>query len=96
MRLTDEEFEAIKQRFPNDWGARIDRLSKYMADSKKTYASHYDTMIRWGEQDEAKGSKGKQEHQHGNFDVNDSFEAALKRTQRYFDKIEEDKNADTE
>ena len=83
VRLTDEEFEAIKQRFPNDWGARIDRLSKYMADSKKTYASHYDTMIRWGEQDEANKSGGKQKQQYGNFDTDEFWEAAFKKSQRY-------------
>ena len=83
VRLTDEEFEAIKERFPNDWGARIDRLSKYMADSKKTYASHYDTMIRWGEQDEANKSGGKQKQQYGGFDTDEFWEAALKKSQRY-------------
>lgn len=98
VRLTDDEFEAIKKRFPSDWGTRINRLSKYMADSKKTYASHYDTIIKWGEQDKAKDSKRKQEQPRGAFDVDDAFEASLERARQYHEKIkkEQEHNADTE
>ncbi len=84
--LSDEEFEALKQRFPNDWGARIDRLSKYMADSKKTYASHYDTIMTWAEQDEAKKRNERRTTPCNGFDENEAFAAALERSRQVMER----------
>ena len=82
VRLSDNEVASLRERFPTDWEKRIDRLSKYMADSGKTYASHYDTIIRWAEQD-----KPKQETQYGSFDTDEFFEAALKNTLKLAEEI---------
>lgn len=52
--LTDEELEKLKQRF-NDYEARIQRLSQYIASSGKKYKSHYATILTW-----ANGEKKKE------------------------------------
>ncbi len=85
--LSDEEFEALKHRFPNDWGARIDRLSKYMADSKKTYASHYDTILKWAEQDSEKKRDEGYTRSHDVFDENEAFAAALERSRQLMEQM---------
>ena len=37
--LTDEEYESLKDRFPTEWVERIERLSEYMAKTRKDYKS---------------------------------------------------------
>lgn len=82
VRLSDDEKASLQERFPMDWEKRIERLSKYMADSGKTYASHFDTIIRWSEQD-----KPKQKTQYGSFDTDEFFEAALKKSYKFAEQI---------
>lgn len=57
MRLTEEELEKLKERFPYDYQDRIERLSEYVASKGKRYKSHYATICSWAR----KESKGKEE-----------------------------------
>ena len=49
--LTDDELEKLKERFPNDWEARVENLSSYLAQFNKKYKSHYATILNWGRKD---------------------------------------------
>lgn len=49
--LTNEELEKLKEKFPNDWEARIENLSSYLAQFNKKYKSHYATILNWGRKD---------------------------------------------
>ena len=59
VRLTEEELEKLKERFPYDYQDRIERLSEYVASKGKRYKSHYATICSWAR----KESKGKEEQQ---------------------------------
>jgi hypothetical protein len=79
--LTDEELKALKAEFPNDWQQRIEKLSEYIASSGKVYDSHLATIRIWAKADEEKQKAAeKDKPRHGNFDPNEAFEAALKRS----------------
>lgn len=49
--LTDEELGKLKAEFPNDWEARIERLSGYLAQSGKSYKNHLATIRNWARKD---------------------------------------------
>lgn len=78
--LTDEEVDLLAGKFPNNWQDKIERLSKYMADTGKTYCSHYDTIIEWNEADV------KCKNTNSSFDVDEFFEAALNKSYREMQK----------
>lgn len=44
--LSDDEYEKLKQAFP-DYEKRIDNLSFYMASTGKSYKNHYMTILNW-------------------------------------------------
>lgn len=45
--LSDIELEKLKNEFPNDWEARIETLSGYIASTGKTYKNHLATIRVW-------------------------------------------------
>lgn len=45
--LSDDDFAKVKAEFPNDWQARIEKLSEYMASTGKSYKSHLATIRAW-------------------------------------------------
>lgn len=49
--LTDEELAKLRQQFPLDLPARIERLSEYVASTGKKYKSHYATIRSWASRD---------------------------------------------
>ena len=51
--LTDDELAKLKQLFPLDLPARIERLSEYIASHGKKYKSHYATIRSWANKDKA-------------------------------------------
>ncbi len=53
--LTDTEYQQLKASYP-DIDSTIERMSSYMASTGKTYYSHYATLLRWAEEDKARGS----------------------------------------
>lgn len=51
MLLSDAEFQSLREQFPGDYAARIDRLSEYMASCGKNYKNHLATIRSWARKD---------------------------------------------
>lgn len=51
--LTDEDYQKLKQEFPHDYSARIERLSEYIASTGKKYKNHLATIRNWARNDVA-------------------------------------------
>ncbi|MBO7250829.1 MAG: replisome organizer [Clostridia bacterium] len=75
--LSDADLEKLKEEFPRDYEKRIENLSAYIASTGKSYKSHLATIRNWARRDE--GNKPEQKSE-SSFDVDDFFEAALKRS----------------
>lgn len=56
VKLSEEELEKLKVRFPYDWQERIERLSSYMSSKGKRYKSHYATILNWARKEQQKES----------------------------------------
>lgn len=84
--LSDEELTLLMNRYPKDYQDKIERLSKYMADTGRNYASHYDTIVEWAEKDAQKDTKAGKGNDNGtrSFDINDFAEAALRKSYKDF------------
>ena len=69
--LSDAEFQSLKEQFPGDYAARIDRLSEYMASCGKTYKNHLATIRSWARKDAQRNI----DYHHGmyTYDGNDSL-----------------------
>lgn len=69
--LSDAEFQSLKEQFPGDYSARIDRLSEYMASCGKTYKNHLATIRSWARKDAQRNT----DYHHGmyTYDGNDSL-----------------------
>ena len=55
--LTKQELEKLKEKYPNDYLQRIERVSGYVASTGKSYKSHYATIINWAKKDSPAQSK---------------------------------------
>lgn len=77
--LNAAEFEKLHMMY-SDADAKIERLSEYMMTSGRRYASHYATIVSWAKEDDAKAASSN-EFANSSFDVDEFFEAALRRTQ---------------
>lgn len=75
--LTDEEFEDLKKAYP-DYEVKIDRLSVYMKQSGKDYASHYAVLTAWAKEDADKPKIAPEAMT--SFDTDSFFEAAMARS----------------
>lgn len=54
VMLTDAEYERIQLVRPNDWEAKIDHMDWYLdTNPGKVYPSHFETIMKWAEQDDA-------------------------------------------
>lgn len=82
--LSEEELALLMNRYPKDYQDKIERLSKYMADTGRSYASHYDTIVEWAEKDAQKESKAAGAEDNGlkSFETDDFFQAAMKKSYR--------------
>ena len=49
--LSDHELAELKKRYPQHYGAKIERLSRYLESTGKTYENHYSTLLMWLEKD---------------------------------------------
>ncbi len=49
--LSPEEFQNLKNLYPEDYMQKINNLSVYMVSAKKNYQSHYMTICRWARED---------------------------------------------
>lgn len=55
--LTDAEIEKLKAEYPNDYGDRIEALSRYMKSTGKVYKDHLATIRNWARRDGAEKQK---------------------------------------
>lgn len=55
--LSDKELETLKEEFPADWQARIERVSEYCASSGKNYKSYLATIRNWARRDKEKANR---------------------------------------
>ena len=55
VKLTDEEYEKLKVRFPDDYNERIDDLSYYIDSKGDKYKNHYSTILLWERRDKKRG-----------------------------------------
>ena len=51
--LSDSELSELKARYPEHYEAKIERLSRYLASTGKTYRDHYATLLCWLQEDAA-------------------------------------------
>jgi biotin operon repressor len=82
--LSEDELALLVNRYPKDYQEKIERLSKYMADTGRSYASHYDTIIEGAEKDAQKETKAAEGADNGlkSFEADDFFQAAMKKSYR--------------
>ncbi len=77
--LSDSDYEKLKNEFPSDYTARIESLSSYIASTGKSYKNHLATIRNWARKEASSPNKpGKTRY--GNFDVDETFQRALKRS----------------
>lgn len=50
--LSDEEYQRLKEKLKSHTNTMIEKLSRYMQSSGKTYQDHYATLLHWYEKDE--------------------------------------------
>lgn len=57
VRLMKQELEELKKIYPYDWENWIERLSKYMASTGRTYQNHFATICLWADKEKPKKKK---------------------------------------
>ena len=57
--LTDEQYKALQEKLQNHTDTMIEKLSRYIKSTGKTYQDHYVTILNWYEQDKDKLSQKK-------------------------------------
>ena len=77
VRLTDEEFESFKAKFPHTHMKYIEDLSLYIASKGDKYKSHYATLLAWNRDKSDSNSS---------FDTDEFFQASLKRSEEHIRK----------
>ena len=61
--LTQSELDELKAKFPNDYEAKIERLSRYQKSKGKKYDSHFATLLDWLEKDTANTANNDKDEQ---------------------------------
>lgn len=84
VRLTDEELEKLRERYPDDYLDEIESLSGYIWQhhAERRYKDHYRTLLVWLEKDADKpkdrGGGGKTKPlEMSSFDTDDFYNAAV-------------------
>lgn len=49
--FSDDELNKLKSEFPNDWEARVERVSEYCASSGKSYKNYLATIRNWAKKE---------------------------------------------
>ena len=71
IRLTDEEYQRLKDKLQSHTDTMIEKLSRYIKSSGRTYQNHYVTLLNWYEQDkETLSQKNNQSRSKKNYSTN--------------------------
>ena len=54
ITLTEEQYNSLKEKLGTNTDTMINKLSRYIKSSGKTYKEHYATILNWYEQDKEK------------------------------------------
>jgi hypothetical protein len=54
VKLSDKEYESLKDKLGTHTETMIDKLSRYIKSSGRYYQDHYVTILNWYEQDKEK------------------------------------------
>lgn len=69
--LTQNELDELKGKFPNDYEAKIERLSRYLESTGKHYDNHFATLLEWLEKDTAEISNDKNDKRTSSYDLDE-------------------------
>ena len=72
VRLSEEEYKNLKEKLNSHTDIMINKLSRYMKSSGKTYQNHYATILKWYEEDKEKLTQ-KSLNKKMNYDVGESL-----------------------
>lgn len=72
VRLSKEEYKKLKEKLNSHTEIMINKLSRYMESSGKTYQNHYATILKWYEEDKDKLTQ-KGLNKKMNYDVGESL-----------------------
>ena len=81
--LTDRQFSDLIDRLGMDaFNRYVDRLATFIIDKNAHVKNHYDTILKWYEEDSqvSKKNTGKGKERYGSFDPNDALQKALERS----------------
>lgn len=81
--LTDRQLGDLMDRLGLDaFNRYVDKLASFIIEKKAHVKNHYETILKWYEEDSQVSKKPIERSvpKYGNFDINEVFEAALKRT----------------
>ena len=65
--LSETELSELRTRYPRFYEAKIERLSRYLASTGKTYRNHFATLLDWLQEDTAK----EEPVQESSYDINE-------------------------
>ena len=65
--LSTSELSDLKTRYPQHYEAKIERLSRYLESTGKTYRNHYSTLLDWLEEDTPQEQPGEK----SSYDINE-------------------------
>lgn len=78
--LSDNQLHDLMDRLGHDaFNRYVERLATFIIEKKAHVNNHYETIIKWYTED-SQVKKGKKKVRHGDFDVDEAFENALKRS----------------
>ena len=83
VMLSDTELKKLRERYPSDWEDRIEAVSAYCEDKKKTYKNYTAVIRQWELRDKKKRREkeaDKPPESEKSFDTDDTLQAALQRT----------------
>lgn len=69
--LTQNELDELKGKFPNDYEAKIERLSRYLESTGKHYGNHFATLLEWLEKDTAEISNDKSDKRTSSYNLDE-------------------------
>lgn len=67
--LTQNEIDELKTKFPNDYEAKIERLSRYLESTGKTYRNHFSTLLEWLEKDVNENDNDNKRERTASYDI---------------------------